>query len=622
MRFKASLGLLVALAVVQLPSAGASADVSMSVAVDTAIAHVRANATSFEVSTADVADLLVTDSYRSEHNGVTHVYLRQRLNKLQVWESNATVGVLPNGRVFHVAARLIPGLAEGASGSIQLSAGEAYAAAARELGAVAPRQTAAPKIVYQPSAGALRLAWNLEMEARDSWWNVSVDAETGKILWSYDYVIRHEFDAPAGAEAAQDGVRKLVQPEHAFGPGTDGATYRVLALPVASPNDGPATLVTNPSLPSASPYGWHDTDGLPGAESTLTQGNNVNAAWDPVSDPLGVVNTGQLVPAFHAEGGSSLTFDYTFDHALPPQTYKDAAVTNLFYWNNLIHDVFYGYGFDERSGNFQENNYGKWPIGAGDSVNADAQDGGGVNNANFGTPPDGQNPRMQMYVWQNGRQLRDGDLDGEIIVHEYGHGISNRLTGGPTNVSCLRNSEQAGEGWSDYLALAMTVQPGDNGSMPRGLATYSVAQTSRAGTGIRPTRYKQGATTPTYNSIKSAAVPHGVGWVWAHMLWDLHWNLADKYGFNPDVYGAWNTGGNNRANQLVMDGMKLQACSPGFADSRDGILAADVALTGGADRCTIWATFARRGLGFSASQGSSGSVTDGTQAFDVPPDCV
>jgi extracellular elastinolytic metalloproteinase len=47
---------------------------------------------------------------------------------------------------------------------------------------------------------------------------------------------------------------------------------------------------------------------------------------------------------------------------------------------------------------------------------------------------------------------RDSDLDNGVIVHEYGHGISNRLTGGRTNVSCLGNQEQMGEvgatGWA------------------------------------------------------------------------------------------------------------------------------------------------------------------------------
>ena len=57
----------------------------------------------------------------------------------------------------------------------------------------------------------------------------------------------------------------------------------------------------------------------------------------------------------------------------------------------------YRYGFTEAAGNFQVNNYGNGGLG-GDAVNAEAQDGGGTNNANFGTPPDGTQPRMQMYV--------------------------------------------------------------------------------------------------------------------------------------------------------------------------------------------------------------------------------
>ena len=79
------------------------------------------------------------------------------------------------------------------------------------------------------------------------------------------------------------------------------------------------------------------------------------------------------------------------------------------------------------------------------------------------------------------------------------------------------------------------------------------------------------------------------------------------------------TGGNNIAMQLVIDGLKLQPCSPGFVDGRDAILAADLLNYGGAHQCLIWEVFANRGLGFSASQGSSMSRTDQVAAFDVPP---
>lgn len=627
MRFKASLGLLLALALMQLPSAGATSAPALpdvSAAVDTAIAHVRDNAASFGVTAADVEDLAVTDAYRSAHNGVTHVYLRQRLNRLDVLDGTMTVGVGRDGKVFHTGSRLIGDLAASAAGAVALSPTQAFASAVAQLGAVAPRETAAPKIVYQPSGDTIRLAWNLEIEdpTDSNWWNVAVDAQNGDLLKATDYVVHDDANDIKASIARTSGSARTVTPLTTNGPGTDGAKYNVFALPLESPNDGPRTVVTNPSLPAASPYGWHDTNGTPGAESTLTTGNNVNAALDLT----GPGNAGGLVDPMHADGGTALNFDFPLDTTQPPITYKDAAVSNLFYWNNIIHDVFYGYGFDEMGGNFQVNQYGKGIPGRDDdAVQADAQDGGGVNNANFGTPPDGSRPRMQMFVWNAGRRLIDGDLDAGVIVHEYGHGISNRLTGGPTNTSCLRNQEQAGEGWSDFLAIALTARAGDVGTTKRGLGTYVNGESSRTGAGIRPTTYRtqpnSATPSPSYNSIKTQAVPHGVGYVWATMLWDMYWALADAHGFNPDPYGAWNTGGNNRAIQLVMDGMKLQACSPGFVDSRDGILAADVALTGGADRCRIWRAFARRGLGLSADQGASSSVTDGTSSYSIPADC-
>jgi hypothetical protein len=56
---------------------------------------------------------------------------------------------------------------------------------------------------------------------------------------------------------------------------------------------------------------------------------------------------------------------------------------------------------------------------------------------------------------------RDTDLDNGVIAHEYGHGISNRLTGGPSNTSCLGNAEQMGEGWSDLMTLFIHADSAD-----------------------------------------------------------------------------------------------------------------------------------------------------------------
>ncbi|PWI28979.1 peptidase, partial [Flavobacteriaceae bacterium LYZ1037] len=68
-----------------------------------------------------------------------------------------------------------------------------------------------------------------------------------------------------------------------------------------------------------------------------------------------------------------------------------------------------------------------------------------------------------------------------------------------------------------------------------------------------------------------------------------------------------------------MDGLKLQGCSPGFVSGRDGILAADMALTGGEDQCLIWEVFANRGVGYAADQGSTFSRVDQVEDFTMPP---
>jgi hypothetical protein len=103
------------------------------------------------------------------------------------------------------------------------------------------------------------------------------------------------------------------------------------------------------------------------------------------------------------------------------------------------------------------------------------------------------------------------------------------------------------------------------------------------------------------------------------MLWEMTWDLIDEYGFDEDVVHG--NGGNNLAMQLVVDGLKLQPCNPGFVDARDAILRADANLTGGTNTCAIWESFARRGLGSSARQGSANDHTDGTAGFDTPLSC-
>ena len=183
------------------------------------------------------------------------------------------------------------------------------------------------------------------------------------------------------------------------------------------------------------------------------------------------------------------------------------------------------------------------------------------------------------------------------------------------------------------MAITMLLDPTfDDPDKARGMGDYALFQPDRHGAGIRPAPYSRNMSIQpfTYDSIKtrgwtnstSLALPHGVGHGWAAVLWDMDWDLIDKYGFNRNLYANWDAAGNTRSLQYVIDGLKLQGCNPGFVVSRAAIIAAAKARNNGdADTCTLWATFARRGLGYSAVQGTT-NRDDNTEAFDTAPDCM
>ncbi len=613
--------------------------------------HLLANAALYGASPADFTGLRVNTNHDDNFTGVRIVKFVQTVNGIQVFGGEMNVSILPSGEILHVGNRAVPNLAQSVnSASPTLTQEAAIAAAANALGlAYTPStvtqtdslggaereirfaggdlslETIPVLLAYQPMAdGSLRLSWDLNIYQQDAqhWWDVRVDALTGELLDKNDWVVSENWDAllndpyqvPTGAvpgklETITTFADTIVTP---FAPTVVGS-YRVYGIPLESPSHGARTLVANPDNATASPFGWHDTNGAAGAEFTTTQGNNAHAYTDV--DANNSPDAGSS-----PDGGAGLVFDFPLDLALPPSGYRPAAVTNLFYWNNLMHDIPYLYGFDEEARNFQENNYGNGGA-ASDYVNAEAQDGSGTNNANFATGADGTNPRMQMYIWTAPNPDRDGDIDNGIIAHEYGHGISNRLTG--TGSGCLNNSEQMGEGWSDWQSVILTMRTGDTATTNRGVGTYALNQPI-TGQGIRPAPYNTNfaVNNYTYSNLPSMAVPHGVGFVWNTMLWEMNWELIAFHGFNPDIYDfTAMDDGNTLAYKLVTLGMDLQPCRPGFVDGRDAILAADVAVSGGANACRIWAAFARRGLGASASQGTNTSTTDGTAAFDLPAQC-
>jgi hypothetical protein len=585
-----------------------------------------------EFEEGDLQDAVIKDRYSSEPSGITHTYIRQRWQGIEVWNGDIALHQRADGTVIQAHIGAWNKLAERVNAVSPAISGEAALAAvlaANLPGTPAPALMAAEQggrkllfdpqgfsdeapfaeLVLAPVGEQLRLAWNVNHYTPDGthWWNVRIDALTGQELDRNDWVSQCAWDHPGGAhECRRPEEEELAAP-------AAPNDLNVYAMPTESPSHGPRAIRNAPWAAAgiASPFGWNDTNGAAGAEFTITRGNNVWAKED-------IANDNETTIGFAPDGGANLDFDFPINLAAAPNTYQSALITNLYYWNNILHDVLYGYGFNDPAGNFQQNNYGRGGTG-NDYVLADALDGSGTNNANFATPAEGARPRMQMYVWTYTTPNRTSDLDNGVIAHEYGHGVSNRLVGGPANVNCLTNVEQMGEGWSDYLALMMTMKTGDTGPMPRGVGTYLVGQPVTGG-GIRPAPYStdfsvNGFTYASTNNT-SITVPHGIGFVWCTILWEMTWELIGIYGFDPDLYNG--NGGNNRALRLVMEAMKLTPCNPGFVQGRDAILLADQNLYGGANQAALWSAFARRGLGSGASQGTAASRTDQVESYSSP----
>jgi extracellular elastinolytic metalloproteinase len=335
------------------------------------------------------------------------------------------------------------------------------------------------------------------------------------------------------------------------------------------PGSTSQTLVNGPGTGNTeSPIGWVTND--------TTIGNNVDAYLDRDNNNTADTN-GRPVSA-------TQDFIYPRNSQNPPTSCEnqELSVANLFYQNNVIHDKLYSHGFDEAAGNFQVNNFGNGGAG-NDRVRAEAQDGGGTNNANFATPADGSSPRMQMYLWNNASApigaARDSALDADVIYHEYGHGLTWRMIG--SMFAGLAGS--IGEGMSDTVAIFMTANDR--------IGEYVKNNTA----GIR--RYPYTNYPLTYGSANSTSV-HANGEIYAGTMWKLR--------------GLW-LGAGHTMNELwdyVIDGMNYTPANPEYEEMRDGILAA-VPTT--AKDCIVWDAFASMGIGVYAT---------GTDSCNAWGDCT
>ncbi len=783
---------------------------------DKGMRFIEQNAQKWGLQESDYINSMVSDMYTDKNTGITHIYLVQAHNEIPIHNAITALTVDTEGKVRTVRHGYIQNAKAMVSATKpSLAPVAAIKSAAAHLGIKAKEMPSISrsndskniydfgksdfaandiqvKLMYVKDGGALKLVWSLAIDELDNpdYYNVFVDANSGDVVSKYNFTVKctfhkGQYDKHVGCErdhARRTSIATFAEASQAASAAAAmSSSYDVFALPIESPIYGERTTLIDPHFTDASPYGWHDINGMDGAEYTITRGNNVHAYLDKLDSGF---SSGD-----EPDGGADLIFDQPYDINAEADENEQAATVNLFYTVNMIHDITKRLGFDEPAGNFQLNNYGNGGNG-NDHVLAQASDGieldaPTLDNANFSTPGDGNNGQMQMYLWTNpsgvlsieepeilsgflsdvgdaqgpngfggfipdeqgtpitgkivlaredapgepttvcgplknadevagniamidrglcdfslktwhaqeagaisviicnvvggggtdglssfgmaggenadlvtivpislgktdcdrikasilsdidvsitiqnrgpvGPQYLDGSVDNGIVLHEYGHGISNRLIGGPGNTGCMSNLEQAGEGISDFFTLALTVEEGDQGTDLRGIGNYADGQ-NVTGTGIRSFPYSTDidANPLVFDDVKTRSPedtgsPHAIGEVWAAALWEVYWAFVDEFGL--DLNWDDEESGNYKAVRLVIEGMKRSPCNSSYIDLRDGILQADSMIYDAAHSKLLWIAFAKRGYGYLADDGgTSDDPSDGTQSFEPFP---
>ena len=214
----------------------------------------------------------------------------------------------------------------------------------------------------------LVLVWKLEVEMHNNWYEAAVSLVDPTVI-----VEVVDWASDAGAE-----------PERL------GGVYNVWKWGLNDPECGERSIEKSPYDEIASPLGWHSLPASKDAKSrnkryaadhilnvTQTYGNNVYAHedWE---------GRNEWLDNYRPDGGKDLNFNYTYELKTKngswadPKSYINLTITQLFYTTNMVHDLYYRYGFDELAGNFQQYNFGKGGK-EGDAVIANAQDGSGYN---------------------------------------------------------------------------------------------------------------------------------------------------------------------------------------------------------------------------------------------------
>lgn len=535
--------------------AGLDQDLSLSKrsAEDSAIGYFVSQS---EVS-VDNMSIKVVKEYSSSHSSVVH--MKQYYDDIPFANTAANVVLKPGNRIASFASSFVDYCIDEIPSTTPTISLDSVLSDIEDMVGGATSTSVAPYLAYlarEDAPPVLTYVVQIVNDAEFTHYQAYIDAHTGELVSIVNF--------------------------------SNAASYTVLPVSKQDITEGIETL-NDPEDLTSSPEGW--------MTKTETAGNNVVAF--------------KVLLPLTTNMSSSEGFDYKYDPSREPVegSNRDASLTNGFYIANTLHDVWYRYGFTEEAGNFQDDNFGKGGLG-GDRIRMSIQDTAKMNEASFITPPDGQSGKAQFFLWDYTSPSRDAGMENDIVVHEFTHGLTNRLTGGGT-ADCLQTSEAAGlgEGWSDAMAewTALTSE-----SVPDFIIGSYLIDSP---TGLRSVPYStdKSINSLMYSDMASRTEAHEIGEVWATILHGVLSTLVETNGLSKTAFtDSDSSEGNVVYLRLFVDALIIQPCNPTMLEARDSWIQADENRYDGEHICSLWSAFADRGLGVNAVEYTNDStVPDG-----------
>lgn len=586
-----------------------------------ALQYVRRHASSLGLRRDDVSTFRLRKSY-TDPAGITHLAWTQVVDGVPVFGNGLEAHVTDVGELISVQGAPVSGLGAmttDESTTPAISAATAREDAAEDAGGevdtdAARRSTRSTttvwsngdraELVWFATGDDVRLAWNTLTHAGDTLtYTHVVDATTGDVLYRQDLVDFERGDAWAyenypGAKRGGDREQVNLFKRGWLGRKADWLNGKYAVTWSDVDDDNTVDKAEKTPVPGKRK---HPQFKLRPVESDNPLCKKWVCTWDPDSSRSWRKN-------------------------------RKADATNAFVTASRFHDYLEKapFGFTGAAGNFEAS--GRDPVLLqtldGAATDDGVPDANHIDNANMATPPDGTPPTMQMYLWHRPGTTSEEDpyvptsgaFDTSVLLHEYTHGLSNRLVADATGNSTL-NSIQAGsmgEAWSDYYALDYLVTRGlvkdtarKDGQVREGEYVIGgrlfrtqaidcpVDSLQKKCRGIDGSR--GGYTYGDFPSIGGSPEVHSSGEVWSQTLWDIRMAL-----------------GHRKTGMLVTRAMELSPADPSMLDMRNAILQADKVAYDGADKPRLWKIFAERGMGWYAGA-TDGGDTRPAESFETPP---